>query len=306
MISVIIPCYNCASFVKRAIASVLNQTYQDYELLLIDNRSTDGTLHILNNYQEQFSEKVNVYHEYKKGAPAARNKGLSMAQGEWVQFLDADDELHPEKLARQVDLAKSSNAGVVVGNYIVEEIKGNKRLHTNRYAVKNLWKGLITSNLGITSSNLWRKKDLASVNGWNEELTSSQEYDLLFRLLKNETGLAFDASLFTTVHHTGNSISKSTNKKRLIEIVQNRIKLRYRIKDYLSNTHQLTKELNIIIDTYIYFELKRNSRELPEYANTFMRQHILDVPFDFMLKTNARLKMKRWFSFLSFLVALSL
>ena len=300
MISVIIPCYNCASFVKRAVQSVLNQSYQDYELLLVDNRSTDGTIHILKHYQEQFPEKVRVLHQNKRGAPSARNKGLWEARGDWIQFLDADDELHPRKLASQVRLTSDSQAGIVIGNYVICAVRGGKNMRINRYAVNDSWKGLITSNLGITSSNLWRKKDLTAVNGWDEALTSSQEYDLLFRMLKNGSEPVFDPSFLTTVHRMANSISKSTNKRKLIEIIQNRINLRYRVKNYLSNTRQLSKELNTMIDIYIYFELKRHSTDVPEYAKASIRQNMLAVPFDFMLKTNARLKLRQLFPFLRF------
>lgn len=296
MISVIIPCYNCVPFIKRAINSVLNQGFQDYELILIDNRSTDGTVHILNYYKETYPEKVRLYHEYKRGAPAARNKGMSVSNGEWLQFLDADDELQPEKLARQAKLAKNSDAGIIIGDYIIE--RGFGRQQENKHSVKDPWTGLINSCLGVTSSNLWKKSDLESVGGWNEDITSSQEYDLLFRLLKNGSQLEFDTTLSTVVHREGNSISRSDNKRKLTKIVQNRIDLRYKIKAYLNDTNQLTKQLSISIDTYIYSELKSKSGKIPEYANAFIRDNMLEVPFNLRLKTNARLKIKQWLSYL--------
>lgn len=297
MVSVIIPCYNCVSFVRRAINSVLNQTFQDYELLLIDNRSTDGTLQLLHSFLEQYPSRIAIYSENKAGAPAARNHGLAMARGEWIQFLDADDELHPEKLARQIELVQGRQTGVVIGNYIIEREQG--RLRENRYGIKDPWKGLIVSDLGVTSSNMWKKEDLVAVNGWNEDMTSSQEYELMFRLLKNGSTFLFDTSFSTTVHRKGNSVSRSTDKRKLTEILKNRIKLRYEIKDYLKNTGQLTRELSTMIDTYIYMELKSNYRAVPDYAEMFMQQNALQVPFEVVLKTNARLKLKEWFPFLS-------
>ncbi|QEC53357.1 glycosyltransferase involved in cell wall biosynthesis [Anseongella ginsenosidimutans] len=293
MISIIIPCYNCVSTIKRAVDSVLNQKYQHYELLLVDNRSSDGTIHLLNHYKERFPEKIRVFHEYKRGAPAARNKGLSAARGEWIQFLDADDELHPEKLSRQLDLATNSMAGIVIGNYILEWIKGKKRLHLKRPAMSDPWEGLVTSNLGITSSNLWKKKDLLEVNGWNERLTSSQEYDLLFRLLKNRSEVVFDEAFYTMVYHNRNSTSKSTDKKKLIQIVRNRINLRREIKEYLILTKQLTANMNRTIDTYIYFELKRNSPEIFDYVKEYLKQNQLEVPWNTMIKINSRIALRK-------------
>lgn len=293
MLSIVIPCYNCVTTIKRAIESVLNQKYPHYELLLIDNRSTDGTIHILNYYKDQYPGQVRVYHEANRGAPAARNKGLRLAVGEWVQFLDADDELHPEKISTQLELVRNSNAAIVVGNYIQEWTRGNKRIHMKRAAMTDPWEGLITSNLGITSSNLWRRSDVLAVDGWDERLTSSQEYDLMFRMLKNQSAVVFDPSYHTVVYFNDNSTSKSTQKKRLIQIVQNRIDLRCEIKEFLVQNHLLTARRNRRIDTYIYFELKRNSPEILEYVNEYLKQNPLDVPWNTMLKINSRVALRR-------------
>ena len=92
MISVIIPCFNSEEYITRAIESILKQSYTNYEIILVNNNSTDNTYNILQEYAKKKAGLVNVFNEYKKGAPAARNKGLSEAKGEWIQFLDADDE----------------------------------------------------------------------------------------------------------------------------------------------------------------------------------------------------------------------
>ncbi len=293
MLSIVIPCYNCVSTIKRAIESVLSQRYQNYELLLIDNRSTDGTIHILNHYKAQYPDKVRVYHEYKRGAPAARNKGLALAKGDWIQFLDSDDELYPEKLARQIQLAEKSAAGIVVGNYLMAWTQGRRLRQSRRASAKDPWEGLITSALGITSSNLWRKSDLLAVKGWDEGWTSSQEYDLLFRLLKNGSEIVFDDAFHTLIHQSENSTSKSTDKKKLIQIVRNRINLRCNIKEYLNQNNLLTPSRSRSIDTYIYFELKRNSWILDEYVNEYLKQNTLEVPWNTMVKINARVALRK-------------
>src|SRR5436190_23584848 len=102
MVSVIIPCYNCEKYITRAIESVLLQTHVNYEIIVVNNNSTDNTVNILNTYVSRHPHLIRLFHEYKKGAPAARNKGLYEANGEWIQYLDADDELMPDKLERQL------------------------------------------------------------------------------------------------------------------------------------------------------------------------------------------------------------
>src|SRR3954469_11137836 len=98
MISIVIPCFNCEPFIQRAFNSVINQTFQNWELLLVNNNSTDNTQEVLLALQKQFPEKIKVLFEERRGAPCARNKGLREANGDWIQFLDADDEIKPDKL----------------------------------------------------------------------------------------------------------------------------------------------------------------------------------------------------------------
>lgn len=101
-VSIIIPTYNRASFVTKAIDSVLNQTFKDYEILVIDDGSTDDTRKVLEPYANRIRY---VYHE-NSGVSAARNAGIKEAQGEWVAFLDSDDEWAKDYLSTQVTQIK--------------------------------------------------------------------------------------------------------------------------------------------------------------------------------------------------------
>ena len=94
-VSVIVPLYNAEKFAKRCIESVLKQTFQNYELILVDDGSKDRTGEICDQYAEKES-RIKVIHKKNGGVSSARNTGLEIAEGEWVTFLDADDwiELH--------------------------------------------------------------------------------------------------------------------------------------------------------------------------------------------------------------------
>src|SRR5258706_12439179 len=102
MISIIIPCYNSEKYLARAIESVLKQTYINYEIIVVDNNSLDNTINSIHDHIKRYPNLIRILHEYKKGAPAARNKGLYEAKGDWVRFLDSDDELLPTKLEHQM------------------------------------------------------------------------------------------------------------------------------------------------------------------------------------------------------------
>lgn len=293
MVSVIIPCHNCANFIDRAVSSVMAQTCSDSEIILVNNNSTDNSLRILNYYQNKYPNHISVYNEYKRGAPAARNCGLKQAKGDWVQFLDADDELLEGKISRQLQLAIDSEVDVVAGSCLLKYIGHPKTYDIFRYVDDNVWRGLITSNLGITSSNLWRKSFLLKVNGWNENLTSSQEYDLLFRMIKNGAKVITDTLSNTVVHFSNNSVSKTTNRERLEEILKNRIELRMAIKEELLSQHLLTPELTLAIDTYIYTELMKNADKVKEYATSLLKKYNPNVKLETVIKLKGEIYFKK-------------
>lgn len=298
MISVVIPCFNSEEFIARAIESVLKQTYINYEVILVDNNSSDNTTSVIYDYMKRCPNRIKVLHEYKKGAPAARNKGLYEAKGEWIQFLDSDDELLPDKLKQQMEVADNSEVDVVIGSSYTYKVYNNKLYKSIRHTESdNVWKGLLTSRLGITSANLWRREALLTVEGWDENRTSSQEYELLFRMLKNNITVGFCPVPLTIIHINPDSISNSQNDNRIVEILNNNITLRLEIKNYLKSKNKLTKELNQAADMYIYDKLVSYSSMIsvyfkkgiiPMYVKKTLKEIPLDLPVIFIIKLYMR------------------
>lgn len=114
LVSVIIPTYNRAKHISKAIDSVLAQTYKSYEIIVIDDGSTDDTRQVLASYEGRIKY---IYQENSGHAPA-RNTGIRAATGKWVAFLDSDDTWLPEKLSKQIEILISSNAKVCYTNVI--------------------------------------------------------------------------------------------------------------------------------------------------------------------------------------------
>lgn len=101
IVSIITPTYNCASYIAETIDSVIAQTYGNWEMIIVDDCSTDNTKEIVSRYSDT---RIKYYClERNSGAAAARNKALSLAKGQWVAFLDSDDLWLPTKLERQLD-----------------------------------------------------------------------------------------------------------------------------------------------------------------------------------------------------------
>lgn len=199
LVSIIVPCYNVGAYIGECVDSVLRQSYRHWELLLVDNASSDNTLRLLREIQAAHPERpIQVLQEQKPGASATRNKGLFAAQGGWIQFLDADDLLLPEKTQHQMELLQAAdNADFIAAAW--RKLYQNGQEQTFFPEATDPWLALPNVHLGITSANLFRRDALLHIGGWNETLKSSQEYDLMFRLLKSGARVIFDPEPFTLI-----------------------------------------------------------------------------------------------------------
>ena len=289
LVSIIIPCYNSAPYVSRSIESALKQTYNNIELILVDNNSTDNTSNILHTYRNHHPDKVFVFYESKPGAPAARNVGLNKARGNWLQFLDSDDELLPEKIEKQIQAGLKSNANVVIGNYFFSGKKSKKKV----CAIKDPWVGLIRSRLGITSANLWRKKTLERVKGWDEAATSSQEYNLLFRLMAAGYQLSFDDSFNTVIYARQESVCKTGDKEKRKAILLNQIMLRLKILEHLKEHGLLTRHTEKAATEYIYNHIIMNKLAYPDLYEEFNRKIPVRPSLFFRLKRIIKLEINK-------------
>ena len=132
-VSVIIPTYNRAHLVGRAIQSVLEQTYKDFELIVIDDGSNDNTEYIIKEFQKKDKRIKYIAYKKNKGGSAARNAGIKSSKGEYIAFLDSDDEWLSEKLEKQIRLFSSMPAKVGViycGRYDFDDDTGIERLRS--------------------------------------------------------------------------------------------------------------------------------------------------------------------------------
>ncbi|MGK9126530.1 glycosyltransferase family 2 protein [Olivibacter sp. SA151] len=251
MISVIIPCYNCERFLERAIESVMRQGYSDWEMILVNNNSVDNTQDVIDRYVEKYTNKIVSLFEERKGACYARNTGLREAKGTWVQFLDADDELLGGKWERQIQLA-SAGINVVIGAFTRVYVALDKEEDFFTPTGTNIWKAILRSNAGITSANLYKRQALIEVDGWDVNLTSSQEYDLLFRLLKSGAGIVYDTKLGARIYEESGSVSRPRTKDGMERIIANYVNLRVKIASYLHEKNLWDEELKNVYAASLY------------------------------------------------------
>lgn len=118
LVSIIMPSYNTAKYISAAIESILNQTYENWELIIVDDCSTDNTDEILTEYAKKDSRIRYYKNEKNSGAAVARNRALRQAKGKWVAFLDSDDLWEKDKLEKQICFMKKNNYHFSYTNYI--------------------------------------------------------------------------------------------------------------------------------------------------------------------------------------------
>jgi len=232
-ITVVIPCYNVAKYVNECLSSVYAQSFNPIQVIVVDNRSEDDTVTQLYRRQEIYKD-LQIFTEVKKGACAARNLGLLNAKGTWIQFLDADDLINQYKLAHQIELIKNSSDPssvlFVAGSYIHKKTDSSESIILPD---KDLFQGLLNSKLGITSSNLFNRDYLERIKGWNEQLSSSQEYDLMFRLmqLQDKPNVILDYKPMTIVRErVSGQISQTNPKSKWTRYINLRIQILQYIK----------------------------------------------------------------------------
>lgn len=238
-VSVIIPCFNVADYIEECVASVMAQTHSSIEVICIDNNSSDNTLQKLEAIKEKYPQLI-LDAELEVGANAARNKGLSLASGQWIQFLDADDLLLEDKIAHQVALIRkdaSTKHSIIAAAYTRRAVNGNEKTVLPSKQTKYIT--VFTNQAGITSGNLWNREALLAIDGWNEELRSSQEADLMMRLvLKGDSLLIDDVPKTIIRERESGQISQGNPSKKWKQYITVRIGYLERLKQEQPEVYQ--------------------------------------------------------------------
>lgn len=239
-ISVVIPCYNVEEYIGEGIRSILLQTQPALEILCIDDGSTDRTVEIIKQLQKTNPGLIKLYiNDDNRGATYSRNRGLAIARGEYVQFFDADDLLDCDKFLHQGRLIQELpvKPDILVNSVKKLFLDGSEKIY--EFHGNDPWCALIDGMMGVTSVNLFKRTKVLEVNGWNEGLKSSQEYDLMFRMMEAGALVHFDnALLCTNRERVSGSITKSNPRDKWLRYIGLRVKM----FDYLKKNKLLTDE----------------------------------------------------------------
>ena len=188
-VSVIIPTYNREATLKRAVESVLNQTYTDFELIIVDDGSTDNTRQLVENIHD---DRITYYYvKINSGAAAARNYGIERAEGEYIAFQDSDDYWHSDKLEKQMKVMESNTDIGFVYHIIKYNLKDDLCLIIPSSDIPldkkmgNIYEQLLYDNMVGCPAILVKKECLETCGYFDTSLKALEDYDLVLRLGKN-------------------------------------------------------------------------------------------------------------------------
>ena len=185
LVSILIPCFNADRWIAQTIESALAQTWSAKEIIVIDDGSTDRSLDIIRQYDGRIRWETGP----NRGGNAARNRLLDLARGEWVQYLDADDWLMPEKIFCQIEFLKANPQTDIVYSSVAEERWSADGVVLQDNPVPgpdpndDIWVLFLRWWLPQTGGQLWRRHALADVGGWNTDQPCCQDNELYLRLL---------------------------------------------------------------------------------------------------------------------------
>lgn len=283
LISIIIPTYNRAHLIGETLDSVLAQTYSNWECIVIDDGSTDDTATLLNEYCIKDNRLIFIpkTEDKKKGASISRNLGLKTARGEFIQFLDSDDILAPNKIEVQLDLLQNESKYTISTckwgkfNVLAESFNlfENNVDYKNFYDVKEYFDLIGLYGGFFPPLNFLVNIELINYSGyWNESLTVNDDGEFFFRILLNSDKILFsDKSYVLYRNSMEDNLSVLSTKDKALSLVNS-----WRIIEAL-----YIAKYNDAISIYItkkkssvYHELKRKFPEIISKNRDFFKQQI--------------------------------
>jgi glycosyltransferase involved in cell wall biosynthesis len=288
LVSVIIPAYNRATYLREAILSVQKQTYRPIECIVVDDGSTDHTAELLSSLDKLNNDNFIIKYVWQKnsGSQVARNKGTELATGEYIQYLDSDDLLYPDKLSIQVRfLEEHSEYDGVFGDW--EKGQPSEKELIKGYLSKNPIEQFLTDRCIANFSFLMRTEIVKKTGQWDPNIKRNQEIDFHVRAMLKGANFAYQpfiTGLWRT--HNEKRIANSTNLNDVVFFFQKMEKL-------LSEKELFTKNLKEkIASLYIWLvheNIQQSKRLLMPALNEAFR---LNSNINFTTKFTFRLIIK--------------
>lgn len=229
LVSIIIPVYNKASFVRETLESALGQTYQHTEIVVVDDGSTDGSFQILKEYFAKYPDKIQLIDQENQGVSVATNIGIAAAKGEYIQFLDADDILSPNKIANQIKLLEGHPESILASCEWRMFQDDPKKSYSIPYGVfREFDSGLDLllrfwneQEMHQPASYLTHRSLIEKSGPWNEKLRINQDGEFFARVLLKAGQVLFEPEGKVYYRTPGeNNVSQQKSEKALASLLE--------------------------------------------------------------------------------------
>ncbi len=181
LVSVVMCVYNDERYLGKSIESILKQTFTDFELIIVDDGSTDKTAAILDSIKQKDS-RIKVFHKENTGTTASANFGISKARGKYIARLDSDDISYPNRLQTEVEILEhNSDVGLIGGGADMIDQDGNI-IGTRNIITKNPKRTLLFRNIFQQSDVMFRKSVFEALGGYREKFKNGEDYDMWLRI----------------------------------------------------------------------------------------------------------------------------
>ena len=273
-ISVIVPVYNVESYLEECIESILNQTHSDFEVLLINDGSTDGCKKICDSYSAK-DRRIQVFHQSNQGVSKARNVGLDHAKGDYIVFIDSDDSICRymfEILLKDLVKYKVDISCCVFFN--VKQVIRNKKTEVHVLDVKEAIKKFLMEEICPGNINKLFSRSLIGNTRFNENITHGEDFLFNWEILKKTRKISLNEKGLYYVNYRAESASHKFSSTRLTEIKSRDIVCEEISKMYPElviwvNLHYLRMLINILYtiaengnykDKKYFYEVQRHLR----------------------------------------------
>ncbi len=261
-ISVIIPTYNCAEYLPKAIDSILNQTYQDFEIIIVDDGSTDNTKTKAEHFIRKYPEKIRYFYQENRGLPGARNAGINVAKGDYVALLDADDELNPEALKKCLFFIENNNSKWCITDILRIENKKKEILHSNIPNNNLLLCVLDDCYYFIRRAFFFDKKALLDISLFDISYRVYEDWELYIRMIVNKKEPVYINEPLYIYRVRRNSLTKNNTNQSLFFYLKVLNKHHKRLAD--AGNMEIAK----IYSKHMWSLAKRYFYELKDFKNT--------------------------------------
>ena len=213
--SIIIPCYNVEKYISKTIESALNQTFDNFELILINDGSKDKTKEIIEFYEKQ-DKRIKVINKVNEGVSKTRNLGIELAKGEYLYFLDGDDCIENNLLEDANLILKNKKIDMFSFGFDIKSGKSFRNCSNNKYdkklfTSKEFLKYFLRRKINQSICSLILKKDILKEINFSIELTTGEDLDFLMRLLLEKDFYIYRKS-FSYFHYMVRENSATTRK----------------------------------------------------------------------------------------------